>query len=163
VPGWTATYWVKHVAAITVATTPFDGYWMRSTYRVPLGTFPSVARFVSQENALDTPITEMMVNALITGPHDGARMEAQTLFDVGGIAWDAGHGIASVDVSTDGGSTWEAAPLGEEHGRFAFRTWRYPARLARTGAHVIMARATNRIGQTQPAHAIANPAGYHHN
>src|ERR1043166_8623284 len=72
VSGWTATYWVKHVSAIMVATAPFDGYWMRSTYRVPLGTFPCAARFASQDNGVDTAITEMMVNALITGPCDGA-------------------------------------------------------------------------------------------
>jgi DMSO/TMAO reductase YedYZ molybdopterin-dependent catalytic subunit len=163
VPGWTATYWVKHLATIAVATAPFGGYWMRSTYRVPLGTFPAVARFVSQENAVDTPITEMMVNALITGPHDGASVKAQARVAVAGIAWDGGHGISGVDVSTDGGRTWAATALGEAQGRFAFRTWRHPVRLERKGSHAIMARATNRIGQTQPAHAIANPSGYHHN
>ena len=36
-------------------------------------------------------------------------------------------------------------------------------RLDHPGRHVIMARATNRIGQTQPAQPIANPCGYHHN
>lgn len=163
VAGWTATYWVKHLAAISVATAPFDGHWMRSTYRVPFGTFPAVARFASQDNGADTAITEMMVNALITAPHDGATVKAQGNIDVAGIAWDGGHGISGVEVSSDGGRTWTAAALGEAHGRFAFRTWRHPVRLAREGCHVIMARATNRIGQTQPAHAIANPAGYHHN
>jgi sulfite dehydrogenase (cytochrome) subunit A len=163
VPGWTATYWVKHLSAITVATKPFDGYWMRGTYRVPLGTFPCAARFASQENAADTPITEMMVNALITAPHDGAEVKAEASVDIAGIAWDGGHGVSGVDVSTDGGRTWTAAALGQTHGRFAFRTWRHPVRLERTGSHVIMARASNRIGQTQPARAIANPSGYHHN
>jgi DMSO/TMAO reductase YedYZ molybdopterin-dependent catalytic subunit len=163
VPGWTATYWVKHLAAISVATAPFDGYWMRSTYRVPLGTFPAAARFASQDNAVDAAITEMMVNALITSPHDDARVKAQALFDIAGIAWDGGHGISGVDVSTDGGSTWQTAALGQAQGRFAFRTWRHAIRLERKGRHVIMARATNRIGQTQPAHAIGNPSGYHYN
>lgn len=163
VPGWTATYWVKHLTAISVATAPFDGYWMRSTYRVPLGTFPAAARFASQDNAVDTAITEMMVNALITSPHDGTRVKAQTRVEVAGVAWDGGHGINGVDVSTDGGRTWTAAALGEALGRFGFRTWHLPVRLARKGAHAIMARATNRIGQTQPVDAIANPSGYHHN
>ncbi|HML12027.1 MAG TPA: sulfite oxidase [Xanthobacteraceae bacterium] len=163
VPGWTATYWVKHVASIAVATTPFRGHWMQSTYRVPLGTFPSVARFASQENAVDTPVTEMMVNALITGPHEGAAVKAQAPVEVYGVAWDGGHGISGVDVSIDGGRTWAAAALGEMLGRFAFRPWRHAVRLEHKGRHAIMARATNRIGQTQPARAIANPSGYHHN
>jgi Oxidoreductase molybdopterin binding domain/Mo-co oxidoreductase dimerisation domain len=163
VPGWTATYWVKHLAAISVVTAPFDGYWMRSTYRVPLGTFPAAVRFASQDNAVDTAITEMMVNALITSPHDEARVKAHARLEVAGVAWDGGHGISGVEVSTDGGRTWAAAMLGEAQGRFAFRTWRYPVRPERKGSHAVMARATNRIGQTQPAAAIANPSGYHHN
>jgi DMSO/TMAO reductase YedYZ molybdopterin-dependent catalytic subunit len=163
VPGWTATYWVKHLAAISAVTAPFDGYWMRSTYRVPFGTFPAAVRFASQDNAVDTAITEMMVNALITGPHEGATVKAHVLFDIAGVAWDGGHGISGVDVSTDGGRTWAAAALGEAQGRFAFRAWRYPTRLERKGSHAVMARATNRIGQTQPADAITNPSGYHHN
>jgi DMSO/TMAO reductase YedYZ molybdopterin-dependent catalytic subunit len=163
VPGWTATYWVKHLASIAVTTTPFEGHWMRSTYRVPLGTFPAGARFASQENAVDTPVTEMMVNALITGPHDGATVRAHAPIDVAGIAWDGGHGITGVDVSIDGGRTWTAAVLGEALGRFAFRPWRCAIRLERKGRHAIMARAANRTGQTQPARAIDNPSGYHHN
>ena len=163
VPGWTATYWVKHVASIALATTPFHGHWMRSTYRVPLGTFPAATRFASQENGVDTAITEMMVNALITGPCDGASVKAHAAIEVAGIAWDGGHGINGVDVSIDGGTTWTAATLGETHGRFAFRAWRHALRFERKGRHVVMARATNRIGQTQPARGIANPSGYHHN
>jgi hypothetical protein len=105
----------------------------------------------------------MMVNSLITAPHDGASVKAQAQIDVAGVAWDGGHGVSGVDVSTDGGRTWTAAALGEAQGRFAFRTWRQPVRLERKGSHVITARATNRVGQTQPAHAIVNPSGYHHN
>ena len=32
-----------------------------------------------------------------------------------------------------------------------------------SGKHVVMARATNKIGQSQAAALIPNPAGYHHN
>jgi hypothetical protein len=90
-------------------------------------------------------------------------VKAQASFEIAGIAWDGGHGISGVDVSTDGGRTWEAAALGEALGRFAFRTWRHSVRFERKGRHAIMARASNRIGQTQPAHAITNPSGYHYN
>ena len=41
----------------------------------------------------------------VAGPYKGAT---------GGIAWDGGYGIRAVDVSTDGGKTWEPATLGEQ-------------------------------------------------
>jgi hypothetical protein len=66
-------------------------------------------------------------------------------------------------VETRGFGVFSAAALGEPQGCFAFRTWRHSVRLGRNGSHVVMARARDRIGQTQPAHAIANPSGYHHN
>src|SRR5437016_152170 len=64
VPGWTATYWVKHVTKVTAVTEPFDGFWMKMAYWIPVGKFPLVERFISQETAVNTPITEMAVNSL---------------------------------------------------------------------------------------------------
>jgi DMSO/TMAO reductase YedYZ molybdopterin-dependent catalytic subunit len=39
-PGWTGTYWMKHLTSIRAATAPFDGFWMKSAYRIPSGKFP---------------------------------------------------------------------------------------------------------------------------
>jgi len=162
VPGWTATYWVKHVTSIAVATKPFDGFWMKSAYRIPLGKFPVVSRFVSQETAADTPITDMVVNSLITSHRDGTSVRSGAPVSVDGIAWDGGFGIRTVDVSVDGGNTWKAAALGADLGKFGFRTWSYRF-LPKRGVNTVMARAANVIGQTQTAELILNPAGYHHN
>jgi DMSO/TMAO reductase YedYZ molybdopterin-dependent catalytic subunit len=159
VPGWTGTYWMKHVTSIKAVTKPESGFWMNPAYRLPIGRFPMVARFVSQETETNTPITEMMVNSLITSHADGARVGSGT--SVGGIAWDGGYGIRTVDISTDGGKTWQAATLGEDLGRYAFRTFSFPVR--GQGNVTVMARASNAIGQTQTASLIHNPAGYHHN
>src|SRR5215831_17274519 len=159
VPGWTGTYWMKHVTSIKAVTKPESGFWMNPAYRLPVGRFPMVARFVSQETETNTPITEMMVNSLITSHADGARVASGT--SVGGIAWDGGYGIRTVDISTDGGKTWQAAALGEDLGRYAFRTFSSPVR--GQGNVTVMARASNAIGQTQTASLIHNPAGYHHN
>src|SRR5207249_876888 len=35
VPGWTATYWVKQLTSIEVVAKPFDGFWMKTAYRIP--------------------------------------------------------------------------------------------------------------------------------
>jgi DMSO/TMAO reductase YedYZ molybdopterin-dependent catalytic subunit len=48
VPGWVATYWMKHVTTITAVIKPFDGFWMKTAYRIPVGKFPLVERFISQ-------------------------------------------------------------------------------------------------------------------
>jgi sulfite dehydrogenase len=159
VPGWTGTYWMKHLTSIQSLTKPESNFWMSGAYRIPLGKFPIVARFTSQETAANTPITEMVVNSLITSQADGATITAGTA--VGGIAWDGGYGIRSVDVSIDGGKSWMPATLGEDLGRYAFRTWSFP--LTAKGKHTVMARASNAIGQTQTSDLILNPAGYHHN
>jgi DMSO/TMAO reductase YedYZ molybdopterin-dependent catalytic subunit len=163
VPGWTGTYWMKHITSIRLVTRPESGFWMNPAYRIPLGKFPIVARFTSQETAVNTPITEMVVNSLITSHADGASVPAGSPVVIGGIAWDAGYGIATVEISLDGGKTWESARLGEDLGRYAFRTFTFSLTPKTKGRQTVMARAANRIGQTQTPELIHNPAGYHHN
>jgi sulfite dehydrogenase len=163
VPGWTATYWMKHLSEITFSDKPFDGFWMKSAYRVPLGLFPSVDRFVSQETPANTPITEMMVNSLVTSHADGAKAAAGAGLTISGIAWDGGRGVSRVDVSTDDGKTWSEALLGPDLGRYSFRTFSFAIAAAKAGKLQVMARAANKAGQTQVAAAIFNPPGYHHN
>jgi sulfite dehydrogenase len=163
VPGWSATYWVKHLTSIDVVAKPYDGFWMKPGYRIPAGKFPVAARFPSQDSAVNQPITEMLTNSLITSHPDGAKVKAGSEVVIGGIAWDGGYGIRSVEVTADDGWTWIAAELGEDLGPFAFRAFRHASRPATKGPHRFRARATNRIGQTQATELIANPAGYHHN
>ena len=163
VPGWTATYWVKHITSITAVTKPFDGFWMKTAYRIPVGKFPLVQRFISQETAANAPITEMVVSSLITSPNDGARVEAGLKTAISGIAWDGGYGISMIEVSADGGKSWTEAALGEDPGKFAFRTWRYEFIPRRRGKLSLAVRAANKIGQIQTQELIQNPAGYNNN
>src|SRR5256714_5373270 len=162
VPGWTGTYWMKHLTTVKALTKPDTSFWMNPAYRIPLGNFPLVARFTSQETAVNTPITEIVVNSLITDPLDGANVRMGPII-IGGIAWDGGYGISSVEGSSDGGKTWMAATLREDLGRFAFRTFTYDLLPKAPGKQIVTARATNKIGQTQTSELIHNPAGYHHN
>jgi len=161
VPGWTGTYWMKHLITINALTKPLGGFWMNPAYRIPLGKFAIRDRFVSQETAVNTPITEIVVNSLITSHRDGAKVKAGKV-TLGGMAWDGGYGIRAVGVSTDGGKTWSSATLGQDLGRFAFRPWSF-ALTAKRGKNTVMVNATNKIGQSQTAELIFNPAGYHNN
>jgi DMSO/TMAO reductase YedYZ molybdopterin-dependent catalytic subunit len=161
VPGWTGTYWMKHLISVTALTKPLGGFWMKPAYRIPVGLFPVVARFVSQEDATTTPITEIVINSLITSHADGAKINAGAN-TVSGLAWDGGYGITAVAVSTDGGKTWSEAALGEDLGRYAFRPWSF-ALNAKPGKTTVMVSAANKIGQTQTAALLFNGAGYHNN
>ncbi|HXX26704.1 MAG TPA: molybdopterin-dependent oxidoreductase [Pseudolabrys sp.] len=161
VPGWTGTYWMKHVVIINALTQPQGGFWMKPAYRIPVGKFPVRDRFITQEDATSTPITEMVVNSLVTSHREGAKVNAGKV-TVSGMAWDGGYGIRTVQVSTDGGKTWGTATLGQDLGRFAFRPWSFDI-TAKKGKNSVMVNATNTIGQSQTAALIFNPAGYHNN
>ena len=160
-PGWTATYWMKHVTRLEPRLKPLDNFWMKSAYRVPARLFPSTQRFTSQETPTNTPITEIMVNSLFTSYV--RRTQPSGDVKVKGIAWDGGYGIASVELSVDAGNTWRSATLEDDLGRYSFRGWEARLTGLPGGQVEVLAKATNAIGQSQPMTAIVNPAGYHHN
>jgi len=161
VPGWTGTYWIKHVTAINALTKPQGGFWMNPAYRIPVGKFPIRDRFITQENAVNTPITEIVVNSLVTSHREGEKVKVGKV-TVSGLAWDGGYGIRAVQVSTDGGNTWTDAKLGQDLGNFAFRPWSFELK-AKKGKNTLTVNAINKIGQAQTAALIFNPAGYHNN
>lgn len=162
VPGWTATYWMKHLSAINVISKPFDDFWMKTAYRIPKDRFPS-GQFGSQETETHMPITEILVNSLITNLVDGQALPNTKPIEIRGVAWDRGDGIARVEVSTDGGNNWHQAALKQDYGRFSWRQWGFVFSPKHPGTFKIMARAVSRSGSSQPLEPIPNPSGYLHN
>src|SRR5262249_51652465 len=142
---------------------PFNGFWMEKAYRIPKGKFPIVDRFITQETDANTPITEIVVNSLITNLREGSVLPAGKAAVVRGIAWDGGYGIRMVNVSVDGGASWRPAQLGPDLGRFAWRQWTYPIASPQPGTYTVMAKATNAVGASQTLDLVFNPAGYHNN
>ena len=165
VPGWTATYWMKHVVDIQVLTEPLKNFWVNTAYRIPKSLFPIVQRFASQEplDSPTTPITEIMVNSFITNLEDGAQVKAGQALEVRGIAWDGGYGIAEVVLSVDEGVSWTPARLATNLGRFAWRQWTCTFTPAKAGITTVMVRARNNAGATQVDKLLFNSAGYHNN
>jgi DMSO/TMAO reductase YedYZ molybdopterin-dependent catalytic subunit len=162
VPGWTGTYWVKHLTDIRVQPQAFDGFWMKSAYRIPTCAFPGT-RFTSQETPETTPITQIFVNSLITAPAPDARLARGRPAELSGWAWDGGTGISTVEVSTDQGANWRPARLGKDLGRFAWRGFSFALQTSRPGPLALAVRATSRGGERQPEKLTVNPAGYHDN
>jgi hypothetical protein len=162
VPGWTGTYWVKHLTSVRVSSTPEKNFWMSPGYRIPRGMFPTPT-FKSQLYAANEPITTMVVNSLITSLRNGERVQRGKPIEVRGVAWDGGNGIAKVEVSADGGASWQAAKLGKDLGPYSFREFALGVPTKEDGGRVVMARATSNSGEEQVEQLKFNPAGYHNN
>src|SRR6202050_5367396 len=162
VPGWTGTYWMKHLTDIRVESQAFDGFWMKSAYRLPTGAFPGY-RFASQETKETTPITEILVNSLITSHVTGARLHRGAAAVLSGKAWDNGGCIEGVEISTDGRKSWRDAMLGRDLGRYAWREFRLPLDTSVSGALTVAVRARSRNGARQPDTLTFYPPRYHDN
>jgi hypothetical protein len=160
VPGYYGTYWLKHLSEITVLDKVFDGFWMKSAYRIPANA--CACSEPGKPPAATVPIGRINVRSFITSHLDGAKVTADTDIPLRGITFDGGGGISEVVVSTDGGSSWQRASLGEDLGRYSFREWRTMLRLTK-GEHALQVKATNRIGQSQPDKPLWNPPGYMRN
>src|SRR5216683_1771544 len=160
VPGYYGTYWIKHLNEIIVIDDVFDGFWMKTAYRIPDNTCACVEPGTAPKATI--PINRLNVRSFITNVQDGAKVRAGGETLLKGIAFDGGYGIAEVVVSTDGGKSWAGAKLGQDFGKYSFREWQIAVRLA-AGNHALKVRAVNRIGQSQPTEALWNPAGYMRN
>jgi DMSO/TMAO reductase YedYZ molybdopterin-dependent catalytic subunit len=158
VPGWFATYWIKALSHIMVLDRPFEGFWVKEAYRIPVAN-----QGLERPDALATqtiPINVMRIRSFVTSPRPGALLSAAQTASVEGIAFDGGDGIQRVEFSADGGGTWQETVLGEDLGRFSFRRWRVQWQPAQRGEIRLQCRATSRSGATQPAVAGWNRAGY---
>src|ERR1700746_2151923 len=95
VPGYYGTYWVKHLNEITVLDHEFDGFWMKSAYRIPDTPNNSVEPGTAPKAPI--PINRFTVRSFITNVTDGAKLKAgKTMLK--GIAFDGGKGIREVAV-----------------------------------------------------------------
>ncbi|MDR3532331.1 MAG: molybdopterin-dependent oxidoreductase [Rhodopila sp.] len=162
VPGWTGTYWMKHLTNIEVSAEPLKNFWMQTAYRVPAGMFPVQLPFKSQATETTVPITELVVNSLIADPLEGDEVE-RSGFTIRGVAWDRGTGINRVEISLDGGRNWQDAMLEKPLGPYAYRRFSLPTGSLRPGTYKLMSRATNHAGERQADKLKTNPGGYHNN
>jgi hypothetical protein len=153
---------MKHLTEIRIEPAPLTNFWMKAAYRLPAGAFPG-APFPSQDTAESVPITEILVNSLITSHVSGARLRHGRPAHFAGKAWDNGAGIERVEVSTDARRSWREAALGADLGRFAWREFSLALELPERGALEVAVRASSRNGSRQPDKLTFNPSGYHDN
>src|SRR3954468_17626357 len=71
VPGYYGTYWLKHLNEITVIDNVYDGFWMKSAYRIP--DTPNNAIEPGTAPKATIPINRFTIRSFITSIGDGAK------------------------------------------------------------------------------------------
>ncbi len=146
VPGWAGNWWIKWVDSIEVL------------YESPWCFYQDEYYYYSEspEDPNREMITTVGVKAAITEPtdHDSPLPAGPRL--IRGLAWSGEGEITGVEISTDGGSSWNQAELEPPLDRWMWARWSYQWNVKSAGRHQVMARATDAAGRIQPLKARWN-------
>ncbi|WP_046176768.1 molybdopterin-binding protein [Domibacillus indicus] len=81
-----------------------------------------------------------------------------------GIAWTGKGFVTKTEISVDGGSTWLNAKLEPaKNAGYGWKAWSYEWTVLRKAEYMIMSKATDSYGRTQPAVPFWNKKGYGYN
>ena len=161
VPGWFATYWIKMLSDIEVLDAPDTNFWMKSAYLIP--DTPGASVKPGETGFKSVPINRMIPRSFVTNFADGARVGAGAPLALRGIAFGGDCGVASVEVSLDGGQNWRMAELGADEGPYSFRRWTLAASAPAAGGFEIAVRCSNLRGVGQPDAPNWNGGGFMRN
>ncbi|MGW1279971.1 sulfite oxidase [Streptomyces tsukubensis] len=150
VPSWIGIASVKWVGDIEVAEVPQSSPWDTRFYRLFGAAHPVEG---------SPPLSRQTVKSLVE-LESGAALEAGRRHRITGRAWSAHAPVHRVEVSTDSGATWAAARLCDPPARGGLTRWTFPWRPERTGPGAVLARTTDRAGNTQPDRTVHNTQGY---
>ena len=157
VPGWYGMTNVKWLSHITAIDRPFEGYQQIEAYRL--------RQFEEEEGE---PLSRMLPRSLMVPPgipdfFTRGRTVEPGESELAGRAWSGMGTIVSVEVSTDGGETWQPADLDVIDATIGtWQAWRFRWH-AEPGEHVLCCRATDSAGHSQPVQSEWNRGGYTNN
>ncbi len=160
VPGWIGARSVKWLGRITLREDPSPNYFQSKAYRVQREIDPRDPRDVSAGEAL----SGVPVNAVIVAPAADQLVRAGRVGVRGWAMGADGRQLASVEVSPNGGGEWVGAGITVKSEPWTWGLWEATLELG-PGRHVLVARATDCAGATQPAgvRETWNVKGYSNN
>ena len=142
VPAWYGMASVKWLARIEAVEEPFEGEFQTDRYVYAPGV----------------PVTRIRVKSMFTDVPAAISVGAPAR--LAGLAW-GGDGIRQVDVEIDGER--RPARLVGPPLPYAWRRFELDWTPARAGPHVLICRATDTQGRSQPDEPEWNPLGYGNN
>ncbi|MGW2062227.1 sulfite oxidase [Streptomyces sp. NBC_01724] len=150
VPSWVGIANIKWVGDIEVSAEPLLSPWNTGLYRLFGPAYPPEG---------SAPLTrQTLKSAFELAP--GVSVPVHRRQVLTGRSWSGGAPVRTVEVSTDGGTRWRRARLCDEPRSGSWVRWSADWLPKERGPAVLMARATDRTGRTQPDVAVHNTQGY---
>ncbi len=106
-PGWMGESCMKWLTDITVREDEAEGYYMDTAYRYPS---EPIEPGKPADRIRMLPVEAMVVKSVIVQPTDAMVVHRGPVV-VEGVAWTGEGRIATVDISTDDGRTWQSSQL----------------------------------------------------
>ncbi len=144
-PGYIGARSVKWLGEVSVQDRPSENYFYARAYRL----FPAWESAESVDWSGGIGLGEMVVNSVICLPAPGERLARGPLQVRGYALSGGGRRVERVDLSLDGGRTWQAARLGEAVGPWAWRFWSAEVELP-AGEAELVSRAWDSAANSQP-------------
>ncbi len=149
VPGWVGISNIKWVGRIEVRNSVIDVPTTTKTYVLEGPDYPS-----------KVVLRQQTIKSAVALPWGGTLPAGRQR--VHGFAWSPVGRISRVEYSLDRVAAWQPAALREPNIPRAWTRWDFEWD-ARPGDHVILTRATDEQGNTQPASIPWNAQGYGYN
>ncbi|MDQ2913318.1 MAG: sulfite oxidase [Chloroflexota bacterium] len=142
VPSWYGMASVKWLSEITLLERAFDGFFQKDRYVIE-----------------GRPLSRIEPRAVITSPSQGADVDGRSL-EVRGYAWSGRAPLERVEL-TEGENVLARTTFSADQ---AYAWQEFSLRvLLEPGDHVLVTRATDREGNTQPLSPRWNALGYANN
>ncbi|XIE82008.1 sulfite oxidase [Streptomyces sp. SBR177] len=150
VPNWVGVASVKWLGDIEVSRRPLSSPWSTDYYRLFGAAHPPGG---------SAPIGRQTLKSAYELPF-GAPLAAGRPHHLTGRAWSALAPVRSVEVSADGGATWQHARLLDRPRAGGWVRWSTSWRPTATGPRTLLSRVTDTAGNVQPERAVHNTQGY---
>ncbi|MBT5241638.1 MAG: molybdopterin-dependent oxidoreductase [Rhodospirillaceae bacterium] len=147
VPGFYGTNSVKWLQRMELADRRLDGLFTTTFYNDEMSSTAIDSRSRSK------PVWEIAPESIIVSPAPDTRLSA-TRHTIEGWAW-AATGIASVEISIDGGDSWRKARV-NERSEWSWQRFTFDWCPEQVGPATLSVRAFSTTGECQPANGKRN-------
>ncbi len=152
VPGWYGMASVKWLERITASTASFKGFFQWDRYMM---VDPA-------DHRRREPLRAIRIRSIFTSVADGATLVTGQ-HHVQGLVWSGEAPIEGVEMSVDGGESWQPAWFTAAAQPYSWRPWETTWNAQRAGPYTLQCRATDVNGTMQPMEAQWNALGYANN